>query len=166
MTAVPTAEKVEQAIPFLVRAGFVTEPIADADRAKVTAIVEAAGPRLKVFGDILDYDDLFVADELLPYDPKALDKHIRKDPGAAWLPELRAIVASAEPFDATTVKHQVEAFLAARGAKLLPVSQTLRVAVTGKEVGFVTFETLAILGRERCLARIDRAMKFASVASP
>ena len=34
----------------------------------------------------------------------------------------------------------------------------LRVAVTGKEVGFGIYETLAILGRERCLERIDRAV--------
>jgi hypothetical protein len=38
------------------------------------------------------------------------------------------------------------------------VTQTLRVAVTGKEVGFGIYETLAILGRERCLRRIDRAV--------
>ena len=38
-----------------------------------------------------------------------------------------------------------------------PVSQVLRVATTGKEVGFGTYETLAILGRARYLARIDRA---------
>ena len=34
----------------------------------------------------------------------------------------------------------------------------VRVAVTGKGVGFGLFETLAILGRERCLERIDRAL--------
>jgi glutamyl-tRNA synthetase len=38
------------------------------------------------------------------------------------------------------------------------VNQALRVAVTGKAVGFGTYETLAILGRERCLSRIDRAL--------
>ena len=32
-----------------------------------------------------------------------------------------------------------------------PVSQALRVAVTGKETGFGTFETLEILGKERSL---------------
>ena len=35
----------------------------------------------------------------------------------------------------------------------------VRVAVTGKAVGFGLFDTLAILGRERCLARIDRALE-------
>ena len=34
----------------------------------------------------------------------------------------------------------------------------LRVAVTGKPVGFGMFEILEILGRERCLSRIDQAL--------
>ena len=35
---------------------------------------------------------------------------------------------------------------------------SLRVAVTGKPVGMGMFDTLEILGRERCLHRIDRAL--------
>jgi hypothetical protein len=34
----------------------------------------------------------------------------------------------------------------------------LRVAATGREVGFSAYDTLAILGRDRCLTRIDRAL--------
>ncbi len=157
MHALPATEKVEGVMPYLVRAGLIPDPNLTAVQAKVTAIVEAAGPRLKVFGDILDYDDFFLTTDQLPFNEKALDKHVRKDPGAGWLGELRAIIAVAEPFDAASLKQQIEAFIQARGAKPIPVTQTLRVAVTGKEVGFGVYETIAILGRERCLARIDRA---------
>jgi len=34
----------------------------------------------------------------------------------------------------------------------------LRVATTGKGVGLGMFDALALLGRERCLKRIDRAL--------
>ena len=77
------------------------------------------------------------------------------------LPKLRAILAAAEPFDAATLKPAVETFAAAEGVKPGPISQMLRVATTGKDVGFGTYETLAILGRARCLARIDRAAERA-----
>jgi hypothetical protein len=33
------------------------------------------------------------------------------------------------------------------------------VAVAGKPVGFGVFETLEILGREHCIARIQRALR-------
>jgi len=149
---VPLGEKVERVTPFLIRAGLAGEP------SVVTQIVEAAGPRLKVFGDILEYDDFFLPDDKLPYDAKALDKHLRKEPGAGWIGDLRQIVANAEPFDVPTLKAGIEAFIQARGVKPIPVTQTLRVAVTGKEVGFGLYETLSILGRERCLSRIDSAL--------
>ena len=152
MTAVPLAEKVEMVLPFLKRAGI------DADCAVVSQIVVAAGPRIKVAGDILDYVDFFLPVEQLPFEPKAVEKHLKKEPGSIWIGELRQIVATAEPFDVPTLKAAIEAFIQAKQVKPIPVTQTLRVAVTGKEVGFGIYETLAILGRERCLARIDRAL--------
>ena len=41
------------------------------------------------------------------------------------------------------------------GAKPGPLSQVLRVAATGREVGFSAYDTLAVLGRDRCLAQTD-----------
>ncbi|MBX9580706.1 MAG: glutamate--tRNA ligase [Gemmataceae bacterium] len=152
MAALPAAEKVAMVTPFLQRAGLPADP------ATVTAVVEAAGPRLKVAGDILDYPEFFQADEQVVYDPKAVEKHVTKDPGAGWVVGLRDLVAGSTPFDVPTLKAATEAFAAERGAKLLAVSQTLRVLVTGKEVGFGTFDTLAILGKQECLARIDGIM--------
>ena len=152
MNALPVADRVAMTIPYI------GEPSPVRDRV-IAQIVEAAGPRIKVAGDILDYVDFFLPDEQLPYEPKAVEKHLKKEPGSGWIGELRQIVATAEPFDVPTLKAAIEAFIQAKQVKPIPVTQTLRVAVTGKEVGFGMYETLAILGRERCLARIDRSLK-------
>ncbi len=152
----PIAEKVGRALPYLTRAGLVPEPVSASDRALATKIVADAGPRFTVAGDVLNYADFFTADDRLPYDEKAFDKHVRK--AADLLRKARAVVAATEPFDAATLKLRVEEFAAAEGIKHGPVSQMLRVAATGKEVGFGAYETLATLGKARCLARIDRAL--------
>ena len=157
MHALPVAEKVERVVPFVRRAGLVTEPIAADVRQLISRVVADAGPRIVVAGDILDYDFFFLPDDRVTYDEKAVEKHLRKPPGPALLPKLRGVLASAEPFDAATLKTRVEELAQAEAVKPGPLSQMLRVATTGKEVGFGTYETLAILGRERCLARIDRA---------
>jgi glutamyl-tRNA synthetase len=143
------SERVERALPFLTRIGL------NADRGTVTAIVTEAGPRMIVAGDILAYDYFFIADEALQYDEKAFDKHVRKQP--ELLKRLRELVAAAEPFDKETLKRRVEEFAAAENTKPGGLSQALRVAVTGKEIGFDAYATLAILGKQRCLTRIDRA---------
>jgi glutamyl-tRNA synthetase len=157
MGALPLADKVERVLPFLTRAGLVTEPATSDVRQLVSRVVADAGPRIVVAGDILDYDFFFLPDDRVAYDEKAVEKHLRKPPAPTLLPKLRAVVASAEPLDAAMLKTRVEDFAQAEAVKPGPVSQMLRVATTGKEVGFGTYETLAILGRERCLARIDRA---------
>ena len=42
------------------------------------AVVAAAGDRLKVAGDILNFDEFFLPDDKIPYDEKSFEKHIRK----------------------------------------------------------------------------------------
>lgn len=166
MQALPVAEKVAMALPFLVRAGLVAD--AEAARPFVTKVVEAAGPRLTVAGDILEYDYLFLPDDRIDFDPAAARKNLaaafkgsdRQPPALAdVLTSLREIMTGAEPFDAATLQARAEELARSAGAKAGPLSQVLRVATTGKEVGFSAYDTLAVLGRDRCLARIDRALK-------
>jgi glutamyl-tRNA synthetase len=158
MQDLPVAERVGRTLPFLHRAGLVPDPAPADVLATLTQVMREAGPRLVVAGDVLSYADFFLPDDRLPYDDKAFDKHVRKPPGPDLLCKLRGLVADAEPFDAATLKQRVEDFATGEGVKPGPVSQTLRVAVTGKDVGFGTYETVAILGREHALARIDRAL--------
>jgi glutamyl-tRNA synthetase len=152
------AERAERALPFLCRAGIVPDPTPADVRQTLERVVVEAGPRLVVAGDILEYAHFFQPDEALACDDKAFDKLIRKPPASEQLAKLRGLLAGAEPFDAATLKQLVEDFARAENVKPGPVSQTLRVAVTGKETGFGTYETLAILGKNRSLARIDRAL--------
>jgi glutamyl-tRNA synthetase len=156
MRNVPVAQKVERVLPYLLRTGLIREPASAAARSLATAVVAEAAHRLVGAGDILEYAYFFQDEAQIAFDVKAMDKHVRKPPASAWLPKLRDLVAGAEPFDTATLRNRVEEFASAEGAKPADVSQTLRVAVTGKATGFDAYATLAILGRERCLARIDR----------
>ena len=156
MQRVPLSDKAAMALPYLKRAGLISEPLSPDVHATVMQIVAEAGPRLTVAGDVLDYAFFFVPDDRLVYDDKAFEKHVRKPPAPTLLPKIRAVLAAAEPFDAATLKRLVEEFAATGDAKPGPLSQMLRVATTGKEVGFGTYETVAILGRPHSLARIDR----------
>jgi glutamyl-tRNA synthetase len=156
--ALSVAERAERALPYLVRASIVPDPTPPQVLDTLTRIVTDAGPRLVVAGDILEYVHFFQPDDQLIYDDKALDKLIRKPPAPQQLTILRGLLEGAAPFDRDALKQLVEEFARTENIKAGPLSQTLRVAVTGKDVGFGTYETLAILGKERCLARIGRAL--------
>ena len=53
----------------------------------------------------------------------------------------------------------MQEFVAAEQIKIGQVIHAVRVAVTGKSVGLGLFDSLAILGQERCLTRIARALQ-------
>ncbi len=151
--ALSVSERVGRVLPFLHRAGLVSDPVPESVRATLAQVVTEAAHRLAVAGDILEYAYFFQPDDGFPYDEKAFDKHVRQ------LRQLRGLVAAADPFDAATLKQRVEGYAVEQGLKPGPLSQTLRVAVTGVDKGFGTYETLAILGKDRCLARIDRTLR-------
>ncbi len=158
MLDLPIDKKVDMVLPYLEKAGMV--PAGDAAvRPKVRQIVEAASDRIKVAGDIVDYGDFFVADDELTYDEKAFEKRLRKPEDAAGLlKKFRQVLADAEAFDAESLDRLLHEFVETEEIKIGQVIHAIRVAATGKAVGFGMFDTLAILGKPSCLARIDRAL--------
>jgi glutamyl-tRNA synthetase len=163
MQRLPIKQRVAKVVPFLQRAKLVTSPPPCDTAPYVTRILEAAGDRVKVAGDILDFDDFFVADEALRFDEAAFDKRLRKSAEArALLTQYRDLIAKIEPFAAEHLEPATHEFVESNGIKIGDIVHAVRVAITGKAVGFGLFDTLAILGRERSLARIDRALKLAA----
>ena len=159
MQAVPPAGKVELALPFLSGAGWIGTPPSSAERDFARRLVDAIGDRLKIAGDVLDYEEFFVADDALAWDEKAFDRRIRAAPAApGLLAALAEELAGAEEFRPAALEELFQEFVAARGLALSDVVHAARVAVTGKAVGFGLFDILALLGRERSVARIRRAL--------
>jgi glutamyl-tRNA synthetase len=110
-------------------------------------------------GDVLDYSEFYVGDDQMEFDLAAVEKRIAKPAGAReLLAAYAAELAKVEPFDAASLETHLKGFIERRGVKIGDLVHAVRVAVTGKAVGFGLFETLAILGRERCGRRIERAL--------
>lgn len=167
MQQLPLKQKVAKVLPFLQQAGLITSPPPCDTSPYLSQIVAAAGDRIKVAGDILDYDDFFTDDAQLVYDEKIFDKRLRNTSGApALVRDFSTVLSNVEPYDPATIEHALKSFVEERGIKIGEIIHAVRVAVTGKGVGFGLFETLAILGRERCLARIERALKRIEDSSP
>jgi glutamyl-tRNA synthetase len=159
-------KKVALVLPFLQQAGWVTRPPPCDIGPKLQATLEAAGDRIKVAGDILDYPEFFLPDEAVPVNEKDFEQRLRKPPEAAGLlRKFRDCLADVEPFDPPTVERTMQDFIAAEGIKIGQIIHALRVAVTGKAVGVGMFETLVLVGKTACLARIDRALMRIGVAA-
>ena len=154
-------KKVALCVPFLQQAGLVALP-PDCDLApRLNEILRAAGDRVKIAGDILRFDEFFVADEALEYEEKPFAKRIHSLTVIDRLRRLSEQFKELDCFDAANCEAIVRSFVDAEGIKIGEIIHALRLSVTGKAKGVGMFETLAILGRDSTLHRMQRAMKKA-----
>lgn len=159
MAELPLVERVARVRPFAERAGWVQS---DADAERLQAVVQAAGERIKVAGDILDFDFCFIADDALVYEEKAFAKRIAKpDDAVELLQGFAEVVASTTPWDAAAAEAALKGFCESRGVQIGQIIHALRVAVTGTAAGLGMFETLEILGPAAVQRRIARAIALA-----
>jgi glutamyl-tRNA synthetase len=91
-------------------------------------------------------------------DPAAFAKVIGKDGGAENLAAAREALAATEPFDQEHVETALRGVVEERGVKPRQVFQPLRVALAGSTVSPGIFETVALLGRDETLRRVDEAL--------
>src|SRR5437764_2251767 len=87
-------------------------------------------------------------------DPAAWDK-VMRDGAAERLEKARAALARAEPFEVEQVEQALRGVVDEMGVKPKDVFQPVRVAVAGTTVSPGIFESVAALGREEALTRID-----------
>ncbi len=161
MNALPPAEKSEAVTPYLARLGLLGAEPTGADLRRVGAVVAAAGDRIKVAGDIVRYTEFFQDDSAFPYDEKAFRKRLGAPGAVDRLRTFRPVLETVAPFDAPTLDAALHRFVEDEELKIGQIIHAVRVAVTGKGVGFGLFEALEILGRAACLVRIDRALDAA-----
>ena len=95
--------------------------------------------------------------EAQPTDEKAWDK-IMRDGAPERLEAAREALAAAEPFDVEQVEAALRHVVERLGTKPKDVFQPVRVAISGTTVSPGIFESLAVLGRDESLARIDAAL--------
>ncbi len=99
-------------------------------------------------------------------DQQAFDKVFRRDGAVENLVAARDALAQVEPFGVAEVEKALRGVVERRAAKPANVFQPLRVAIAGTTVSPGIFESVAVLGREQTLRRIDGALARLKGAQP
>ena len=99
-------------------------------------------------------------DDKLTYDEKDFQKRVAPPEAKNLLGKFRDVLPTVDPFEIGQLEVALKRFVETEKIKMSDIVHTLRVAVTGKSVGPGVYDCLAILGREACLARIDRVLRL------
>ncbi len=138
-------------IPFLQQFGF-----KGLEQQKVKEAVATLKPRSKTLLDMAE-GALFYFQEEITYEKKADDKFLKQDI-LGLLEDIHGRLEKASEFNQADLEKIFVAFLEDNGIKLKKVAQPLRVALTGKTASPGIFEVMEILGREKVLERLAKAI--------
>jgi glutamyl-tRNA synthetase len=113
---------------------------------------------MKTLADAVALVDFAFRQEL-DYDPAFLiGKNMTAAESYAALAAARRALAELPDFEEATLETRLRALATELGLKAGQLFGIIRVAVTGKTVAPPLFGTLKTLGRERSLARMDKAL--------
>jgi glutamyl-tRNA synthetase len=171
MRALPEQELADLLLDRLGR-DLPTEAPRPIDAGLVAALVPLVRERIKLLADAAPLVDFMFVPQLPPPPLDALlGKPFRGRPAAA-AELLASAVTALEPlaagpapgWNAPPIEAALRALAAATGEKPGDLFMLCRVAVTGKPVTPPLFETMALLGAERTLARLRAAVEVARSA--
>jgi glutamyl-tRNA synthetase len=143
----------ELARKALVRGGIDLTQFSD---AYVDAALDTCVGKFRIFAELPAYCGFYFRDDF-PYAEEGVAKHFTPE-NKPRLVAMRDAFAALSSFDAATLETTLKATAAQLGIKAGPLVHPTRLAVTGSNAGPSLYHLLEVLGREKVLARIDRAL--------
>ena len=98
---------------------------------------------------------LFLADEKIEYDERAVKKVLLKNDGLAVLQIVRGKLAAMEQFTEEAIENMLRSLAEEKQVGLGKVAQPLRVAICGTTISPPIFDSVNMLGKEKTLKRLD-----------
>jgi glutamyl-tRNA synthetase len=126
---------------------------------RLAAVAMAQQERARTLKEMAE-NSLFFFNDVTAYEEKAAKKNLTPD-SAPLLAAVRERLAAMPEWAAPAIHDAITGVAAEQGVGLGRVAQPVRVAVAGGSVSPPIDVTLAILGREETLARLDRAVDYA-----
>ena len=133
---------------------------AEWDRTILTRIAPHIQERMKTLKDAKDQIRFLFTDDI-GYESKLLiPKKSDRVSTAEALARAHATLSELEPFTAAVIKPALEGLAEQLGWPRRDLNGTVRIAVTGRDVGPPLYESLEVLGKEKSLMRIEKAQEL------
>ena len=124
----------------------------------ITRVIETLQPRSKTLAEMADAARFYFLDDIA-YEEKAARKFLK----SAALEPLRLLVeklASSADYSEKSLEDVFKAVMDQTGLKLGKIAQPVRVALTGRTASPGIFEIIAIMGQDRVIPRLEKAIDY------
>ncbi len=152
-----TAELREQLLPFL-ESDLPREVKRPVSREYVKQITPLIQERLTTFREAADLFGFFFIDKLTYDASLLLGKNLTRETAVSGLEAVLRQLQDIE-FDASSLELALRPLASELGLKTGDFFGLLRVASTGRTAAPPLFQTMAVLGKDRCIERIEAALE-------
>jgi glutamyl-tRNA synthetase len=156
MKALPLSRLAHDVKPFIAKKGW-TIPGDDVWLEKMIATLRE---RAKTLVELVEFASFYLNEEIA-IDPKAAAKFLKPEIAEALAAAADELEALGDDFTEASIQAAFERVLARFSLKLGQLAQPVRVALTGGTVSPGIYEVIAVLGRERTVARLRAAIEVA-----
>jgi glutamyl-tRNA synthetase len=122
----------------------------------VKAALDTCKGKIKTFHELPAYAGFYFRDEIA-YDPEAAKKGFVPE-NKPRLEKLRDAFAKADPFNAANIETALKATATELGVKVGVLVHPVRLATTGNSSGPSLYHLLEVIGKEKALGRIEKAL--------
>ena len=156
---------VEELLPYveaeLKRAGLWVGSQASRDPAWFARAVDLIRPRTRLLRDFSGCARAFFTDDF-EYDAEAREKFWKDEKLPALLAKMTDALTALPDWNHDACDAALRGVAAAEGVKAGLLINATRVAIVGRAVAPPLFETMVVLGKDRVIARLRRALEFLS----
>jgi glutamyl-tRNA synthetase len=138
--------------PYFSREGLTVN---DATLQKIIPLIRE---RLTTLDDCISFGAFFFKQEVSPNPEELIAKGLDAKQSAEIAKKSLQILSSLSSIDHATAEPAMRAYVESSGLSPNQVFGILRVAVTGQKVSPPLFESMEVIGREKCLQRIKNAI--------
>lgn len=157
---------VEELLPYveteLKRTGLWKEVWATADRAWFAHTVDLIRSRTRLLGDFSGWARAFFSDDF-DYDPEARAKFWKDEKLPALMLQVTDALEGLPEWNHDACDAALRGVAATEGVKAGLLINATRVAIVGRAVAPPLFETMLVLGKDRVIARLRRALPAMNV---
>ena len=146
----------ELVIPFLESAGIIQKG-QQIDRQWLSKAIKTLQERAKTLVELANSLRYYIAEDV-EYNEKAKAKFLNEK-SLPYLKELKEGIESISDFSALELEKVFKSIVDKHGIKLGALAQPVRVAMTGGAESPGIFEVLEVLGKEKTLKRLERAIR-------
>ena len=145
--------------PFMVESGLVTQLWINSRWDWMMKYAAIFRERCQLLTDFVEQGRFFFVDDLR-YDEKGIEKHFKREGAPDLLDKWIDVLAKIDDFTVEKLEKGLRGLAEGLGIKPAELIHSTRLALSGSTTGPPLFEMMELLGKEKCLERLKKAVEF------